>query len=76
MTDIANEQKPVAPATPKGGSRGDAETIPVTQQTIQTLTKRVLELLFLLLFISTLLFFLLRLTGDPAAVLASETGDQ
>ncbi len=36
------------------------------------LRKRVIELLILLLAITTLLFFLLRLSGDPAAVLAGE----
>jgi len=76
VTDTTDQQQPAAPAAPKGGTRGDAETIPVAQQTMQTLTKRILELIFLLFFISTLLFFLLRLTGDPAAVLAGETGDQ
>jgi peptide/nickel transport system permease protein len=36
------------------------------------LRKRVIELLILLFAITTLLFFLLRLSGDPAAVLAGE----
>ena len=57
-------------------SAGDVETIPVAQQTVQTIVRRLAELVFLLFFVSTLLFFLLRLTGDPAAVLAGETGDQ
>ena len=42
---------------------------------LQALTRRGLELLVLLLSISTLLFFLLRLSGDPAAVLAGEEAD-
>ncbi len=57
-------------------SAGDVETIPVAQQTVRTILRRFAELIFLLLFVSTLLFFLLRLTGDPAAILAGETGDQ
>ncbi|PPR79784.1 MAG: Glutathione transport system permease protein GsiC [Alphaproteobacteria bacterium MarineAlpha2_Bin1] len=57
-------------------SAGDVETIPVAQQTVRTILRRLAELVFLLLFVSTLLFFLLRLTGDPAAILAGETGDQ
>lgn len=39
------------------------------------LKKRGLELAILLFAISTLLFFLLRLSGDPAAVLAGEEAD-
>ena len=39
------------------------------------LSKRGLELVILLFAISTLLFFLLRLSGDPAAVLAGEEAD-
>jgi peptide/nickel transport system permease protein len=39
------------------------------------LLRRALELLVLLISISTLLFFLLRLSGDPAAVLAGEEAD-
>ncbi|MEM8589975.1 MAG: ABC transporter permease [Pseudomonadota bacterium] len=39
------------------------------------LSKRGLELAILLFAISTLLFFLLRLSGDPAAVLAGEEAD-
>jgi peptide/nickel transport system permease protein len=39
------------------------------------LQKRGLELAILLFAISTLLFFLLRLSGDPAAVLAGEEAD-
>ncbi len=74
MTDIADKNEPAS--QPIETEKNDAETIPVAKQTAQTLTKRILELLFLLMFISTLLFFLLRLTGDPAAVLAGETGDQ
>lgn len=42
---------------------------------LQALSRRGLELLVLLLSISTLLFFLLRLSGDPAAVLAGEEAD-
>ena len=57
-------------------SAGDVETIPIAQQTVRTILRRLAELIFLLLFVSTLLFFLLRLTGDPAAILAGETGDQ
>ena len=57
-------------------SAGDVETIPIAQQTVRTILRRFAELIFLLLFVSTLLFFLLRLTGDPAAILAGETGDQ
>ncbi len=38
----------------------------------RALRKRVIELLILLFAITTLLFFLLRLSGDPAAVLAGE----
>ena len=37
-----------------------------------TLRKRLIELAILLIAITTLLFFLLRLSGDPAAVLAGE----
>ena len=58
-----------------GGARGDEETIPVFQNILSTLGRRGVELFVLLLGVSTLLFFLLRLTGDPAAVLAGETGD-
>jgi len=39
------------------------------------LTRRGIELLILLFGISTLLFFLLRLSGDPAAVLAGDEAD-
>jgi peptide/nickel transport system permease protein len=42
---------------------------------LQALGRRGLELLVLLISISTLLFFLLRLSGDPAAVLAGEEAD-
>ena len=56
-------------------SAGDVETIPIAKQTMNTIARRFAELIFLLLFVSSLLFFLLRLTGDPAAVLAGETGD-
>ncbi len=42
---------------------------------LRALGRRGLELLVLLVSISTLLFFLLRLSGDPAAVLAGEEAD-
>jgi len=41
----------------------------------EALQRRGLELLVLLFSISTLLFFLLRLSGDPAAVLAGDEAD-
>ncbi len=75
MTDIAKDAKSAAPAAAASADR-QVETIPVFRQTIQQVKSRALELLFLLFFVSSLLFFLLRLTGDPAAVLAGETGDQ
>jgi peptide/nickel transport system permease protein len=82
VTDVAKSPDGAAEAAaevqPKiaGGTRGDEETIPVALNVARTLGRRLIELLVLLLGISTLLFFLLRLTGDPAAVLAGETGDQ
>ncbi|GAA0711157.1 ABC transporter permease [Dactylosporangium roseum] len=42
---------------------------------VRALTRRVLQLLALLFSISTLLFFLLRISGDPALVLAGENAD-
>ena len=82
MTDVTKNSD-TARAAPDGGgqpdvsegSRGDEETIPVYQNIAATLGRRGIELFVLLLGVSTLLFFLLRLTGDPAAVLAGETGD-
>lgn len=41
----------------------------------EALSKRLIELAILLFAITTLLFFLLRLSGDPAAVLAGEEAD-
>jgi peptide/nickel transport system permease protein len=46
-----------------------------TARISDALLRRGLELLVLLFAISTLLFFLLRLSGDPAAVLAGEEAD-
>ncbi|MBM3504958.1 MAG: ABC transporter permease subunit [Alphaproteobacteria bacterium] len=75
MTDIAKDAKVAVPAGAAGSER-QVETIPVFRRTMDQVKNRVIELLCLLFFVSTLLFFLLRLTGDPAAVLAGETGDQ
>ncbi len=82
MTDVAKGPDGAAEAVVEaqpvvaGGARGDEETVPIALNVARTLGRRLLELLVLLIGISTLLFFLLRLTGDPAAVLAGETGDQ
>jgi peptide/nickel transport system permease protein len=82
VTDVVkgseNETAPVEqPGTQTPSiSQGDVETVPVLTNLSRTLGKRFFELLVLLFAISTLLFFLLRLTGDPAAVLAGETGDE
>ncbi len=81
MTEIAKgaagdtEMAAEVEAQVQGASRGDEETVPVALNLTRTFGRRLLELLVLLFAISTLLFFLLRLTGDPAAVLAGETGD-
>ncbi len=82
MTDLAKDAKPAAAATPPGTvvrastAAVDVQTIPVWQNISNVLGKRLIELLVLLVFVSSTLFFLLRFTGDPAAVLAGETGDQ
>jgi peptide/nickel transport system permease protein len=75
VTDIAKDAKSATPAAVTSPDR-QVETIPVFRRTVNQVRSRALELLFLLFFVSSLLFFLLRLTGDPAAVLAGETGDQ
>lgn len=70
----SGQDEPVQPDI-SGGSRGDEIIIPVYWNIARTLGRRLVELAFLLFVISTVLFFALRLTGDPAAVLAGETGD-
>ena len=75
-TDSADsERQELVQPDISGGTRGDEQTIPVYWNISRTLGKRLVELAFLLFVISTVLFFALRLTGDPAAVLAGETGD-
>ncbi|MSO66137.1 MAG: ABC transporter permease [Alphaproteobacteria bacterium] len=75
MTDIIKNAGSAAVVVPSTADN-EVETIPVFRQTVSRLGQRLVEMLCLLFFVSTLLFFLLRLTGDPAAVLAGETGDQ
>ena len=71
MADLTSP--PTAP-TPTGPGEQD-ELLPrsvVWRQRLRPVARRLLEVVTLLLGISTLLFFLLHLTGDPAVVLAGE----